>query len=156
MKEIFLKLCSVSKTIAWAQSQFTILENLKIEKLVANLHDKSKNVIPVIYKETLFIRNTCLSDTSCFQIIISHSCDCYFVKLLCGICLLWIYKCDNYSNYIKLGNLYLLYKILLWCISHLKSIYQELNKWVYSHPDWIYYMVPGVEKVIKIGLNQCN
>ena len=26
-----------------------------------------------------------------------------------------------------------------WYIFHLKYIYQQLNKWIYSHPDWIYY-----------------
>ena len=83
MKDIFLKLCSISKRMARTQSQFTIFKNLKIEKLVANLRDKNKNITPVIYRETLFIRNTCLSETSCFEIIISHSWECYFPKLLC-------------------------------------------------------------------------
>ena len=83
MRDVFLKLCSIFKRMARAQSQFTIFKNLKIEILVAKLHDKSKNIIPVIYRETLFIRNTCLSDTSCFEIIISHSWECYFPKLLC-------------------------------------------------------------------------
>ena len=34
----------------------------------------------VIFRETLFIRKTCLSDTSCFEIIISHSWKYYFQR----------------------------------------------------------------------------
>ena len=46
--------------------------------------------------------------------------------------------------------------MLPWYIFHLKYFYQDLNEWIYSHPDTIYYMVPGVEKAITLGLDQWN
>ena len=59
-----------------------------------SLH-KNIQLIRVIFRETLFIRKTCLPDTSCSEIIVSHSWEYYFLKLLYWIYLLWIYKCYN-------------------------------------------------------------
>ena len=35
-------------------------------------HNRDLKAQLVMYRETLFIRKTCLSETSCFEIIISH------------------------------------------------------------------------------------
>ena len=36
----------------------------------------------MLYIDKKFIRKTCLSDISCFEIIISNSWECHFPKLL--------------------------------------------------------------------------
>ena len=46
-----------------------------------SLH-KNIQLMRVIFREILFIRKTCLSDTSCSEIIFSHSWEYYFPKLL--------------------------------------------------------------------------
>ena len=97
---------SLAKRVLDGTSKFGVSLNL--------IAQNRKNV--VMYRETLLIRKTCLSETSCFEIIISHSWEYYFPKLLYWICLLWIYKCHTLGNFITLGNSYLLYKMLLWYI----------------------------------------
>ena len=40
--------------------------------------------------------------------------------------------------------------MLPWYIFHVKYIYPELNKWIYSHPDWIYYMEDTICKALSL------